>query len=123
MRKKIPGGLEFRHQILQGVGSNEFLSLSSSIDKLINALSPGKIIVIYLIICWVSTLIFILLLTLTSASEPTSPSEVELQLPNQWLWDMVDEFIYQFQSFSQYRSKLKNKSQVPFTDIPAVKCF
>jgi translation initiation factor 3 subunit L len=40
----------------------------------------------------------------------TSPAEVELDLPNQWLWDITDEFIYQFQAFSQYRSKLKNKS-------------
>ncbi|BAD82420.1 putative eukaryotic translation initiation factor 3 subunit 6 interacting protein [Oryza sativa Japonica Group] len=35
---------------------------------------------------------------------------VNMQLPNQWLWDMVDEFVYQFQSFCQYRAKLKNKS-------------
>lgn len=26
-----------------------------------------------------------------------------MMLPNLWLWDMVDEFVYQFQSFSQYR--------------------
>eukprot|EP00899_Mesostigma_viride_P013763 jgi/Mesvir1/22388/Mv17879-RA.1 len=35
---------------------------------------------------------------------------VNMQLPNQWLFDMIDEFIYQFQSFSQYRSKLKTKT-------------
>ncbi|ERM98606.1 eukaryotic translation initiation factor 3 subunit L [Amborella trichopoda] len=35
---------------------------------------------------------------------------VNMQLPNQWLWDMIDEFIYQFQSFCQYRAKLKNKT-------------
>jgi len=35
---------------------------------------------------------------------------VNMVLPNQWLWDMVDEFIYQFQSFCQYRSKLAMKS-------------
>ncbi|CAK9204550.1 unnamed protein product [Sphagnum troendelagicum] len=35
---------------------------------------------------------------------------VNMQLPNQWLWDMVDEFIYQFQSFCQYRAKLKQKT-------------
>jgi len=40
-----------------------------------------------------------------------SPSEVHLELPSQWLWDMIDEFIYQFQAFCQYRSKLKNKPQ------------
>ncbi|XP_024023843.1 eukaryotic translation initiation factor 3 subunit L isoform X2 [Morus notabilis] len=35
---------------------------------------------------------------------------VNMQLPNQWLWDMVDEFVYQFQSFCQYRAKMKNKT-------------
>lgn len=33
-------------------------------------------------------------------------SNVNMQLPNCWLWDMVDEFVYQFQSFSQYRAKV-----------------
>jgi hypothetical protein len=28
---------------------------------------------------------------------------LNIQLPNGWLWDMVDEFVYQFQSFCQYR--------------------
>ncbi|KAG6518188.1 hypothetical protein ZIOFF_021591 [Zingiber officinale] len=36
---------------------------------------------------------------------------VSMQLPNQWLWDMVDEFVYQFQSYCQYRAKLKNKTE------------
>jgi len=36
---------------------------------------------------------------------------VSLELPNQWLWEIIDEFIYQFQSFSQYRSKLAKKSE------------
>jgi translation initiation factor 3 subunit L len=35
---------------------------------------------------------------------------VNMQLPNLWLWEMVDEFIYQFQSFAQYRGKLALKS-------------
>ena len=26
-------------------------------------------------------------------------SNVNMQLPNGWLWDMVDEFVYQFQSW------------------------
>lgn len=34
-----------------------------------------------------------------------------LELPNQWLWEIIDEFIYQFQSFSQFRSKLGKKSE------------
>eukprot|EP01117_Protostelium_nocturnum_P000431 TRINITY_DN1049_c0_g1_i1.p1 TRINITY_DN1049_c0_g1~~TRINITY_DN1049_c0_g1_i1.p1 ORF type:complete len:607 (-),score=228.50 TRINITY_DN1049_c0_g1_i1:187-2007(-) len=38
-------------------------------------------------------------------------AELPLELPKQWLWDMINEFIYQFQSFSMYTSKLRNKSQ------------
>lgn len=34
---------------------------------------------------------------------------VALELPNQWLWNIIDEFIYQFQAFSQFRSKLSKK--------------
>lgn len=30
----------------------------------------------------------------------------DLELPNQWLWDIIDEFIYQFQSFCHFRAKL-----------------
>ncbi|GFH09297.1 eukaryotic translation initiation factor 3 subunit L, partial [Haematococcus lacustris] len=37
-------------------------------------------------------------------------SNVNMQLPNIWLWDMIDEFIYQFQSFCQYRVKTSSKS-------------
>lgn len=33
-----------------------------------------------------------------------------MQLPNGWLWDMVDEFVYQFQSWQQYVGKLSTKS-------------
>lgn len=40
-----------------------------------------------------------------SAEEP-----VPLELPDLWLWELVDEFVYQFQSFGQYRARLKNKS-------------
>ncbi|EFJ49954.1 hypothetical protein VOLCADRAFT_73984 [Volvox carteri f. nagariensis] len=35
-------------------------------------------------------------------------SNVNMQLPNIWLWDMVDEFLYQFQSFCQYRGKVQS---------------
>mmetsp|Transcript_53369 Transcript_53369/g.130396 ORF Transcript_53369/g.130396 Transcript_53369/m.130396 type:complete len:558 (-) Transcript_53369:168-1841(-) len=28
-----------------------------------------------------------------------------IDLPDQWLWDMVDEFVYQFQEFCRYRSR------------------
>jgi len=33
-----------------------------------------------------------------------------LELPDQWLWDIIDEFIYQFQSFSQFRTKLGKRT-------------
>ena len=45
-------------------------------------------------------------LTLTLDSD----GPVELQLPEQWLWDIIDEFIYQFQSFCVWRSKVKSKT-------------
>ncbi|KAF8498290.1 eukaryotic translation initiation factor 3 subunit 6 [Gautieria morchelliformis] len=34
-----------------------------------------------------------------------------LSLPDQWLWDIIDEFIYQFQSFSVWRSRVRQKSE------------
>ncbi|KAG8755495.1 hypothetical protein FRC14_003993 [Serendipita sp. 396] len=40
-----------------------------------------------------------------------SDGPVTLSLPDQWLWDIIDEFIYQFQSFSVWRSKPKLKNE------------
>lgn len=40
-----------------------------------------------------------------SASKPVS-----LELPDIWLWELVDEFVYQFQNFAQYRARLTDKS-------------
>jgi len=37
--------------------------------------------------------------------------EERLTLPSSWLCDMVDEFIYQFQAFAHYRTKLKGKDE------------
>jgi len=34
-----------------------------------------------------------------------------LPLPNQWIWDVTDEFIYQFQDYCHYRCKLKSKNE------------
>jgi translation initiation factor 3 subunit L len=48
---------------------------------------------------------------------PEDNQPVQLELPNQWLWDIIDEFIYQFQNYSQYRSKLQSKSQEEITAI------
>ncbi|THH16303.1 hypothetical protein EW146_g4306 [Bondarzewia mesenterica] len=39
-----------------------------------------------------------------------SDGPVPLELPEQWLWDIVDEFIYQFQSFCVWRAKVKTKT-------------
>ncbi|CAH8595262.1 unnamed protein product [Schistosoma bovis] len=36
---------------------------------------------------------------------------VNLVLPNQWLWDIIDEFLYQFQKFCSFRSRLKLKPE------------
>ncbi|KAG6828338.1 hypothetical protein H0H92_008352 [Tricholoma furcatifolium] len=40
-----------------------------------------------------------------------SEGPVQLQLPEQWLWDIIDEFIYQFQVFCTWRSKVKSKTE------------
>merc|ERR1719461_737809 len=40
----------------------------------------------------------------------TPGSPVTLDLPNQWLWEIIDEFIYQFQSFVQFRAKVGKKT-------------
>ncbi|KAJ2907952.1 hypothetical protein GGI21_003372, partial [Coemansia aciculifera] len=40
-----------------------------------------------------------------------SDGPTDLELPNQWLWDIVDEFIYQFQSFCSHRSRLNKRSE------------
>ncbi|CAG9864304.1 unnamed protein product [Phyllotreta striolata] len=41
-----------------------------------------------------------------SAEEP-----VPLELPDLWLWELIDEFVYQFQSFAQYRARLQSKKE------------
>lgn len=40
-----------------------------------------------------------------------------MELPNRWLWDIVDEFIYQFGSFAQYRVKLANKTDAEISTL------
>ncbi|KAG6877339.1 hypothetical protein C0993_008476 [Termitomyces sp. T159_Od127] len=40
-----------------------------------------------------------------------SEGPVPLELPEQWLWDIIDEFIYQFQVFCTWRSKVKSKTE------------
>jgi len=40
-----------------------------------------------------------------------SDGPVQLELPEQWLWDIIDEFIYQYQVFCTWRSKVTTKTQ------------
>ncbi|KAF8816396.1 eukaryotic translation initiation factor 3 subunit 6 [Phlegmacium glaucopus] len=40
-----------------------------------------------------------------------SEGPVQLELPEQWLWDIIDEFIYQYQVFCTWRSKFTSKTQ------------
>ncbi|CAH8569812.1 unnamed protein product [Heterobilharzia americana] len=36
---------------------------------------------------------------------------INLALPSQWIWDIIDEFLYQFQKFCSFRSRLKLKPE------------
>ncbi|OLY80390.1 Eukaryotic translation initiation factor 3 subunit L [Smittium mucronatum] len=40
-----------------------------------------------------------------------SDTPVTLELPNKWLWDIIDEFIYQFQTFCLYRNNVSKKTE------------
>ncbi|QRV93297.1 eukaryotic translation initiation factor 3 subunit L [Ceratobasidium sp. AG-Ba] len=40
-----------------------------------------------------------------------SDGPVQLELPDQWLWDIIDEFIYQFQSFCVWRARPTQKTE------------
>ncbi|KAG8997099.1 hypothetical protein FRB94_005307 [Tulasnella sp. JGI-2019a] len=44
-----------------------------------------------------------------------SDGPVPLSLPDIWLWDIIDEFIYQFQAFCIWRSKVKSKNDEELT--------
>lgn len=39
-----------------------------------------------------------------------APKPIKLNLPNQWLWDIIDEFVYQFQSFCQYKANVAKRT-------------
>lgn len=40
---------------------------------------------------------------------------IPLELPDVWLWELIDEFVYQFQAFSQY--KLRPKKTIEEIDL------
>ena len=48
----------------------------------------------------------------------SADTPVNLELPNQWLWEIIDEFIYQFQNFQQVRTTV---SYVQFSPFAALK--
>jgi translation initiation factor 3 subunit L len=42
--------------------------------------------------------------------QPDAPRAADFELPAQWAWDMVDEYVYQFENFCQYRDHCENLS-------------
>lgn len=57
--------------------------------------------------------------TLTVLLFSAADVHLELDLPSQWLWDIVDEFIYQFGSYCQFAAKLRNKGDEEFAKLKA----
>ncbi|XP_072947260.1 eukaryotic translation initiation factor 3 subunit L [Epargyreus clarus] len=47
----------------------------------------------------------------------SAETPVPLELPDQWLWELIDEFVYQFQSFAQYRSRTSKLSQAEIDEL------
>lgn len=47
----------------------------------------------------------------------SATSPVGLELPDIWLWELVDEFVYQFQNFAQYRARLTDKNEKEMDDL------
>ena len=45
--------------------------------------------------------------------------DANMQLPNVWLYEMVDEFVYQFQSFRQFKGSSKRTSE----ELQAIKAL
>jgi len=44
----------------------------------------------------------------------TADTPLPLVLPHQWIWDMLDEFVYHFQTFHQYRLRLRTPEEIAF---------
>jgi len=40
-----------------------------------------------------------------------------VELPATWVWDMLDEFIYQFQNFCFFRSKIKSETDPNYVKL------
>uniref|UniRef100_A0A183E681 Eukaryotic translation initiation factor 3 subunit L n=1 Tax=Gongylonema pulchrum TaxID=637853 RepID=A0A183E681_9BILA len=52
---------------------------------------------------------------LTSEERPLS-----LQLPNNWLWDIIDEFVYQFQAFCLYKANPAKRTPEEYEDLVSI---
>ncbi|KAL7073957.1 hypothetical protein ACQ4LE_006205 [Meloidogyne hapla] len=51
-------------------------------------------------------------------NDKTVPNEpIALQLPNIWLWDIIDEFVYQFQAFCLYKANPSKRSAEEIEDL------
>ncbi|PSN34343.1 Eukaryotic translation initiation factor 3 subunit L [Blattella germanica] len=48
---------------------------------------------------------------------------VPLELPDQWLWELVDEFVYQFQSYTQYHGRLQKKTKEELEQLGSYKMW
>jgi len=57
------------------------------------------------------TQVLVLKVLFSDIGQLDSEGPVTLELPEQWLWDIIDEFIYQYQSFSVWRSKAASKTE------------
>lgn len=40
----------------------------------------------------------------------SAETPVTLELPDIWLWELIDEFVYQFQNYAQYRARTNDKN-------------
>ncbi|XP_015521936.1 eukaryotic translation initiation factor 3 subunit L [Neodiprion pinetum] len=49
----------------------------------------------------------------------SAETPVPLELPDQWLWELIDEFVYQFQCFAQYRARLLKKTPEEIENLNA----
>ena len=82
--------------------------------RLNNALSPITTIASCSTTFWVSVFIKGKLKRIYTKEYKTfllgAKSPVTLELPHQWLWEIIDEFVYQFQSFALFRCSLHKKS-------------
>ncbi|VDN52365.1 unnamed protein product [Dracunculus medinensis] len=45
---------------------------------------------------------------------------LSLQLPNIWLWDIIDEFVYQFQAFCLYKANPSKRSPEEYDDLLSI---